>query len=189
VSTSPYEWRAVENRAFRVGEELKFTLKWGVIKGGNSTMSIPDMASIKDRDAFHIVTEARTVGLADVVYKTRDRNETWLDAQSLSTVKYEKHIREGSFRVETAVELDQVNGQSHEHYERLDRGTTNYVTGPIPANTLDVLGSLYYVRTLPLEVGKSYTLDVYDSRKVWPLVVKVKKREKIKVPAGKFNCL
>ena len=33
-------------------------------------------------------------------------------------------------------------------------------TGEIPANVLDVLSSLYYMRTQPLEVGKSFTIDV-----------------------------
>src|ERR1019366_7249426 len=60
--------------------------------------------------------------------------------------------------------------------------------GPIPQNVLDVLSSLYYVRSLPLEVGKSFTIDVHSGEKTWPLIVNVKKREKVKVKAGKFMC-
>jgi hypothetical protein len=60
--------------------------------------------------------------------------------------------------------------------------------GEIPPNVLDVLSSLYYVRSLPLEVGKSFTIDVHSGEKTWPLVVNVIKREKIKVKAGKFMC-
>src|SRR5260221_4265523 len=60
--------------------------------------------------------------------------------------------------------------------------------GEIPSNVLDVLSSLYYIRSLPLEVGKSFTIDVHSGEKTWPLVVNVLKMEKVKVKAGKFMC-
>jgi hypothetical protein len=31
-------------------------------------------------------------------------------------------------------------------------------------------------------------IDVYDAKKIWPLVVNIEKRETVKVPAGKFDC-
>src|SRR5205823_12646414 len=39
-----------------------------------------------------------------------------------------------------------------------------------------------------LEVGKSFTIDVHSGTKTWPLLVKVKKLEKVKVKAGRFLC-
>jgi hypothetical protein len=37
-------------------------------------------------------------------------------------------------------------------------------------------------------VGKEFTVDVHSGDKTFPLLVKVKKLEKIKVKAGKFLC-
>jgi hypothetical protein len=187
VSASTQPLRQVTNTAFREGETLSFTVKWGVIKGGNAKLAVGGIEMEQGRPAYHIVSEARSVGIVDAFYKTRDLNETWLDVASLVTLKYEKHIREGRYRVEASVEMDQINHRFKENFERLDKGTTAYVEGNMPPHTMDVLGSLYYVRTLPVEVGNSYVVDVYDGRKIWPLVVHVKKREKIKVPAGKFD--
>jgi hypothetical protein len=186
--TSTDTWRTVANSAFTVGEDLFFVVKWGVVTGGHSTLAIRNIETMEGRSAFHIVSEARSTGVVDAFYKTRDRNETWLDVQSLATLRYEKHIREGKYRVEQTIELDQINHRFRDYFERLDKGTTSYVEGPVPPYVMDVLGSLYYVRTLPLEVGQSFSIDVYDGKKVWPLVVKVGKREKVKVPAGKFDC-
>ncbi len=59
----------------------------------------------------------------------------------------------------------------------------------MPPEVMDSFGSLYYVRTLPLETGQTYTMDVHSGDKIYPLVVHVLKREKAKVPAGKFNCI
>jgi anti-sigma-K factor RskA len=39
-----------------------------------------------------------------------------------------------------------------------------------------------------LEVGQTYTVDVLSGEKVWPLVVKIEKRESVHVPAGRFDC-
>jgi len=38
---------------------------------------------------------------------------------------------------------------------------------------------LYYVRTLKLEVGKSVYMDIFDSKKLWNVEVKVLRRERI----------
>ncbi len=187
--SSTIPWRTVSNDAFRPGESLLYSIKWGVIKGGNSTLEVREIQSLRGRSVYHIYSEAHSTGLVDTLFKTRDQNETWVDVQSLTTLRYEKHIREGKFRMEEEIDLDQENHRFHNYKQRLDKGTTQYVEGPIPPHTLDVLGSLYYVRTLPLEVGQTYTIDVYDNKKIWPLVVNVIKREKIKVAAGKFTCL
>jgi hypothetical protein len=187
ISSQP--WRVVPNSAFTAGEKLSYVLKWGVLKGGHSTLEITGIEPVGTRKAFHIVSEASTTGLADLVYKTRDRNESWLDVESLTTLRYEKHIREGSYRVDESIELDQEKHTFSDKSHRLDKGTTQYVEGVIPLYALDVLSSLYYVRTLPLEEAKTYVVDVVDGKKVYPLVIHVQKKEKIKVPAGKFDCL
>src|SRR5258708_26632064 len=134
------------------------------------------------------MSEARSSSFVDTFYKTRDRNETWLDTQSLSTLRYEKHIHEGRYRVEEAIDLDQINHRFYDYSQRLDKGTTDYVQGAIPPNVMDVLGSLYYVRTQALEVGQEFIIDVFDVKKIWPLLIRVEKRETSKVPAGKFDC-
>ena len=43
------------------------------------------------------------------------------------------------------------------------------------------------MRTKKLEVGKKYEFDVGTGKKNWPLVVEVVRKEKIKVPEGKFK--
>jgi hypothetical protein len=188
VVSSPFTWRSVPNTVVKLGENFQYVVSWGVIKGGYSTLTIPETTVINGRPAFHIVSEATSVGIVNTFFHVKDRNEAWLDEKSLLTVRWEKHIHEGKFRVEETGILDQVNHQFSMHSFRVDKNRYEDKQGPISSNILDVLGSLYYVRTLPLEVGQSYTLDVYSGEKVWPLVVDVKKRERVKVPAGTFDC-
>jgi hypothetical protein len=174
--------------AFQQGEDLKFVIKWGVVKGGYSTLKVQNTETIEGQPTYHVVAEAHSTGMVDTFYKVNDRNETWVQPQTRSSVKYSRKIQEGKYRLDEQVVLDQKEKKYHLSAYRHDKNKHINYDGDIPANVLDVLGSFYYVRTLPLEVGKTFTLDVHSGTQVYPLQVKVKKRQMVSVKAGKFDC-
>lgn len=181
--------RADFQPAFSPGEDLVFQIRWGVVTGGYATLTVPSIDSIGGQSAYHILSEARSTGVVDSFYKVRDRNEAWLDTVSPRSLRYSKKILEGNYSVDEVVDLDQTALTFHTTEIRHDKNNAREdKRGGIPPNVLDVLSSLYYIRSLPLEVGKSFTIDVHSGDKTWPLVVNVKKQEKIKVKAGKFLC-
>jgi hypothetical protein len=47
----------------------------------------------------------------------------------------------------------------------------------------------YFFRAFPIKVGSKLESDVFVSKKVWKLTVDVLAQEKVKVPAGTFDCL
>jgi hypothetical protein len=59
----------------------------------------------------------------------------------------------------------------------------------IDDKTLDTLSSFYYVRSLPLQIGKSIYVTVFDGKKLWDTEVQVLRREKIKIRLGTFNTI
>ncbi len=181
--------RAEYKPAFQEGEDLTFAIRWGVITGGYATLSVPSIDLIGEQKAFHILSKAQSTGFVDTFYKVRDINEAWMDTERPRSLRYSKNINEGSYRVDQSVELDHENLTFRMTEVRHDKnGEKVEKTGDISPDVLDVLSSLYYIRSLPLEVGKSFTMDVHSGKKTWPLVVKVKKMEKVRVKAGKFLC-
>ena len=68
-----------------------------------------------------------------------------------------------------------------------DDGTLKY--GDTVRWVQDVISSLYFFRTLDLEVGKEYVFEAHSGKDTWPLKTKVLSKEKVKVPAGEFDCL
>ena len=58
---------------------------------------------------------------------------------------------------------------------------------PTVANPLDDGSFLYFVRTVPLEVGKSYEYARYFKAAGNPVRIRVVRRETITVPGGTFN--
>jgi hypothetical protein len=187
ASTYTYTWRKVPSSALRKEENLTFVMKWGIVTAGYSTLSIKGLETIGGRPAYHLVSEAKSGGVVSAFYKVEDRNEAWLDEEAVVSVRFEKRINEGQYRIEETTLID----QPHHHFRlqsyRLDKNVYEQKDGGVPPNVLDVLGSLYYVRLLPLIVGQTYTLDVLSGEKIYPLEVKIKKREIIKVPAGTFD--
>lgn len=189
MTISTYTWRTLPNHAFKPGEDLQFVVKWGLVVAGYSSLSVTDIDHVDGRAAYHITSKARSGGMVSAFYKVQDNNQVWMDVQSLLTLRYEKRIKEGKYQIEETTSLDQARHRWITKSFRVDKNSFEQKEGDLPPETLDSFGSLYYVRTLPLELGQTYTFDVHSGDKVYPLIVKVLKYETIKVPAGRFDCI
>jgi len=182
-------WRVAPRATFSPGEDLQFVIKWGVVTAGYSNLSVMEVVKIENRPTFHIISSAHSGGVVSTFYKVEDHNDVWLDEGALATVRYEKRIHEGKYQIEETSLLDQIRHRWKTRSYRVDKNTYEEKEGDLPPDALDPFGSLYYIRSLPLEIGKTYTVDVHDGTKVYPLEVDVLKRQTVKVPAGKFDCI
>ena len=164
---------------FGEGEKLVFSVQYGIVNAGDASLEIRNIASLDSVDCYRIVSNARTNDVFSVVFKVRDRYESYMDTTELYSLRYEKHVREGKFKRDEVVEFDQ-HGHTAVYQDREVR---------IAPRTQDVLSALYYVRTLPLEVGQSVSVANHTDGKNYPLVINVLRRETVKVEAGTFDCL
>ena len=57
---------------------------------------------------------------------------------------------------------------------------------PVPPETLDFIGMVFRLRTLPLEPGTSHTFQVLAGRKVTSVVAEVLDREPVDTGAGRI---
>jgi hypothetical protein len=162
---------------WKVGEELTFSIRWGFIACGYAHMQVKEKIVLGDRDTYRIVTTARSAPFFDPFYKVRDRIESYIDAEELYTVRYEKVLREGKYKANITIIYDHQHGVAYENGKKFG----------ITPGVQDVLSSMYYLRTKKLKVGRKFTIDVGTGKKNWPLVVEVVGKEKISVPAGKFD--
>ncbi|MFW6129720.1 MAG: DUF3108 domain-containing protein [Atribacterota bacterium] len=162
---------------WKVGEKLKFSIRWGIITCGYARMEVVEKVRLRDRKTYRIVVTARSAPFFDPFYKVRDRIESYMDAEELHSIRYYKKLREGSYRNEVTIIYDHKYKVAYQNNEKFE----------ITKGIQDVLSSMYYLRTKDLEVGKKYEFDVGTGKKTWPLEVEVVGKEEIKVPAGKFN--
>jgi hypothetical protein len=173
--------RVVTNRAFGVGERFEFSVGYGMINAGTAVMEIPDMVKLDGRKCFHIVSTAQSNKFFSVFFKVADKVESFMDMYGLYSLRYDKHIREGKFKTDMSMNFDQ-----EKHLALYNSGRDTF---QVPEYVQDVLSAFYFVRTQDLQVGKSILVDNHTDKKTYPLEVRVLRKEKVKVPAGEFNCL
>ncbi len=167
-------------------EKLEFNVKWGVMSLGTAYLESTEVVRMDGKLAYRVRSDANSNGFADTFYKVRDRYESYVDAKSLTSLGFSKQLREGGFYRDEWVLYD-VPERSYLAKTRNKKGEASLEDGLLPGEVQDILSSLYYIRTQDLEVGREYTVDV-NTKDNWPLVVKVNRREKIRVPAGRFDC-
>jgi len=171
--------RVAPNSSFGVGERLEFSISYGPIVAGNAVMEIKEITRYNDHKCFRLVSTAESNKFFSLFFKVDDKVESLMDIYGLFSLHFEKHLREGKYRADRYVDFDQK-----QHLAFADGDTI-----PIQEYVQDALSSLYYVRTLHLQVGNSVFVENHSDKKNYSLEVKVLKREKVRVPAGEFNCL
>ena len=182
-----FVWRNLKNEAFSAGEKLCFSIRWGPITAGYAEMRIDDIQEINGRKAYHIVTEAKSLPFFDAFYKVRNRDESWIDVESLCSLKYVKDQYEGGYIKKETTIFDHIN-RRFELTEKVGEKEPKIKTGEIPSYVQDILSALYYIRTQDLKRGKEYYITTQTGDKNYPLRVVVYDKEKVEVPAGKFKC-
>ncbi|MCL2485775.1 MAG: DUF3108 domain-containing protein [Endomicrobia bacterium] len=178
-----FEWRKYEGKPLPEFEKLTFSVKWQFVTIGEATLELRGFEDINGREAHHIYSMAKTKPFFDEVFKVRDINEAWLDRESLSSLRFSADISEGGWTKKETLDFDPVERT----YQLFDNGKMQM--GATPEYVQDVMTALYYMRTLDLKVGESYTLEAHSGDMSWALAVNVLREEKIKVPAGEFKCL
>jgi hypothetical protein len=176
-NTDPLD-RSVDNLSFGVGEHLQFDIRYGFITAGTATMSVERVIEYENRPCYLITSLAQSNSFFSTFYKVDDRVETIVDAIGHFAWRFEKNLNEGKYHAQRLIEFDQ------RHQKAYYKGDT----AQVPLFVQDALSVFYYVRTQPLEVGRSLFVDHYNDGKLYNLEVKVLEKETITVTAGTFEC-
>ncbi len=164
-------------RPFSVGERLTYSVKVGRLGKGSAVAEIRGVENVRGRTTFHSVF---TVTGSLLFFKVSDFYESWFDPATLVSLRYHQNIDQGSYErlrqyeifPERGVYLDPIRGELPTVEEPLDDGAF-----------------LYFLRTIPLEVGRTYSWNRYFKPDRNPVTVTVVRRERIRVPAGEFDAV
>ncbi|MEI6084028.1 MAG: DUF3108 domain-containing protein [Verrucomicrobiota bacterium] len=186
-ATAAASWANGEtNVPFRVGEKLTYQIYWGPFIGGKATLEVAGIEKIASNDCYHLIAEAYTTGLVDMLYHVKSRTESWLDVDELCTRRYRQERTEGKrFRSD-----DSLYDYSNKHLV-----TTNYVTGKphtyaLDAPVQDMISCLYYVRSRPLQLDVTEQFPVVLGSTRYDVTVKPDERKTLFFrPTGNVQAL
>jgi hypothetical protein len=163
---------------FGPGELLRYDVRLGALgRRGEGHMQVVGLDTVRGRTTYH-VSMAIEGGL--LFAKVKDHYDSWFDVTDLVTLRFIQDV-------------DEINYERYRHWElfpeerrweRPDNGNE----GDMPTDRpLDDISFLYFVRTLPLEVGEEYSFDRYFRENGNPVVIRVLRKDTVTVPAGTFE--
>jgi Protein of unknown function (DUF3108) len=162
---------------FGVGERMSYEVRFGPMKVGSGSMEVIGIETVRGRQAWH--TEFRVKG-GTFFYKVNDLMRSWIDTETLSSLRYVQDFEEGGKDRERRVEIYPDSGfYVEEGKERK----------PTVSQPLDDGSFLYFVRTIPLQTGQTYVFDRYYRPERNPVRIRVVRRERISVPAGTYDAV
>lgn len=175
-------WSSQET-PFAPGERLVFELKWTFVPAGEAVLEVLPPEKMNGRDAYHFVMTARSNSFVDAFYRVRDRIDTYTDMAMNGSLLYLKKQREGPTKRDEKVIFDQEKLKAYYHR----RGKNKDKEIDIMPGTFDPLSVFFFARMIDMSVGMQIEKPVSDGQKIVIGKAKIVKKEKIKVPAGKFN--
>lgn len=164
-------------RPFRVGERLTYEVRFGPVRVGTATMEVRGIEEVRGQRAYHAAFEVRG---GNRIYAVNDHYESWFSVSTLASLRYAQNIDQGSYERLRRFEIFPDKRVFREE------GRTEE---PSVAEPLDDASFLYFLRTVPLEVGRTYTYDRYFRPDRNPVTVRVLRRERVRVPAGEFDAV
>lgn len=166
-----------ERVPFGPGEELTYravSSRFGTF--GTGTMSIGAEEMVRGEPAYRLRFDFEgRVG----PFRVTDRTRSWLVADEMHSVRYQKRERSplGS-------RAEDVEIYPAERQWRAPGGLGGETPSAAP---LDELSFLYFIRTLPLRDGERHAVQRHFDAARNPVHVRVLRREVTRVPAGEFR--
>lgn len=165
---------------FGAGERMEYDVKFGALRVGNAHMEVVALDNLRGRLAWHT---AFWVQGGTFLYRVNDVYESWMDAETLSSLRFVQELEEGGKDTERRFEI---------YPERAIFVQTSKKPPKEEASVkqpLDDGSFLYFIRTIPLVLGETYDFDRYFRPDRNPVRIRVVRRERIQVPAGTFDAI
>ena len=165
---------------FGPGERMEYDVRFGSIRVGNAHMEVVGLDNVRGRTAWHT---AFWVQGGNFLYRVNDVYESWMDSETLSSLRFVQELEEGGKDTERRFEIypeRSVFVQTSKKPAKEEKSVSQ---------PLDDGSFLYFIRTIPLEVGQTYDFDRYFRPDRNPVRIRVLRKERVKVPAGTFNAI
>jgi len=167
-----------------IPEKLVYDVTWSGVKAGTATQEI-----LVEKDLLRVVSTVHSADWISVFFPVEDRVESVLTKAKPPQIglplNFRMKVREGRHHKDKEIIFEHGKGKAL----CIDHMNGEKETVEIGGQTYDAYSSFYYVRMLPLEVGKSVFVSVLDNKKLWNIEVQVLKRERIKTVMGEVNTI
>ena len=169
---------AVAAVPFPVGERFTYGAKYGPFSVGQAVMEVAGIDTVRGVEAVHL--RFRISGGA-LWYQLDQTIESWVGRHDFRSRRFTSIQDERKRHRERRYEIYPDSG-----FYREGGQDTTLATVPDP---LDDAAFLYWVRTVPLEIGKRYEYARYFRPDRNPVILEVLRRERVSVAGRKWQAI
>ena len=176
---------AMRNTAFLAGEKIVMTVYYAVagiyVNAGTATFT-NSLEILNNKPVYHIVGDGRSNSSYDVLYKVRDRYETYIDTTTLQPLKFVRDVNEGGYKKYQNVTFNKT----------ANTAITNDGVFKVPACVQDVVSAVFYARNIDftkLQPNDRIAFDMFLDNEVFNMYIRYLGKETIKTKYGKFRAI
>jgi hypothetical protein len=188
---------AIENRwtmspFFRTGERVVFDITYFGATAGQLELGVMPEKEVAGRATYHFRAIATSTSIFSLFYRVNDVADSYMDTTGLFSHKFSIKLDE-SRQTRDVLELYDQNKMKAYYWSKLVTPTKGEqkdqsVIDLVPY-TQDGISAFFYVRTLPLELGKVYEFPVVNNGKLRTVRITVLRRENLVTKVGEFKTI
>jgi hypothetical protein len=173
---------------YKPGEKARYSIQYGIITGGVGSLEVKS-DTLDGKEVWHAKFSARTIGIADAIFKVIDIYEVDIDPKTELPVKSIRNVHEGRYRRYNVVTFD--------HETRSDSAILySDLTGKhiAPRGIHDIISCFYYFRNniLPegsrLKKGDLIEINTWFTDQLYPIRLRFVGMDDVKVKGGRIRC-
>jgi hypothetical protein len=181
LGTSKFYPQELQNR-FQSGERLKFVIYYGPFDGGYVEAEL-NKVLFEGKEVYHSKMLAKTVGLADKLYKVRDEYQAWFDPLTVLPYKSIRDINEGRYTKYNIVRY---------YHSDLRVINIDQDTFEVSPDIRDMVSVFHYIRNEDfdnMKYDQVIKINTFFDNEIFPFDMRYRGTEKVKTRMGTFECI
>jgi hypothetical protein len=170
-----------------VGEKETLEVTYIGLAAGDFTMETLPFKQIAGRKVYDFKGTVKSSAVLNLFYRLDDMIESFWDYEGLFSHRFHMVLDETK-QARDVLELYDSEKKQAFYWNRRNQPDKPPVESKeyfdMAAFAQDSFTAIYYLRTLPLEIGKTYVYPVVSEGKGWDCVVNVVGRERMDTPLG-----
>jgi hypothetical protein len=168
---------------FYPGEKLTYEGRWGLIPAGDVTLEVLPKEIINGVETYHFAMTTRTNAVVDLLYKIRERQDSYVDTDMTHSVLYK-------IRTESKHPRDVV---INFNWEKLEATYVNFgIASPtihILPGTFDPLALFFILRLQDLNKNAVIEIPITDGKTNFRVKATVGEKAVIEIKGKKYNSI
>lgn len=177
---------------FKVGENVVLSASFFGVEAGKITIGVDTFKVIEGKKVYNFYAIGKTSSVFSMFYKIGNKIESLWDPMIKKPVSLAFDAEESKQKYKSRVYFDWKKKKAEFLEEGWSKKKGDYKekkTWNLSQSGQDIVSAIFYTRTLPLKVGETYPVTVFEDAKMINARIEVDRKEVLSTRVGKLNTI